>query len=358
MSPAAPRFCKFADRCNKFGCTYTHPKSREPDCRYGPSCHNKRCTFRHPRSTTESSLALVPGGSGRREAMSSYTGTTSGGCKTVVRKEVVITRTIGGSGIASSRESRVASGHRKVIEAVLCFDTTGSMYEHLEQVRAVLVKLVAQLQTMCRKYKAVLRLGVIAHGDYCDKEKSYVIKFLPLCDADAADRIAKVVDFVKKVGPTYGGDAPECYELALHKASHNMGWGSWSRRLMVMVGDNVPHPVGYSCNGYTNTIDWKDELGSLAKQQVKVYAVEAGRGHSSEVTRFWSKLATVTKGKHLVIDAAATLSGIICCGIAKELGKAAYAEHGAMLQKTGRMHGEMKRVYEAIRTVITTTTVS
>jgi len=229
------------------------------------------------------------------------------------------------------------------------------MYGHLKKVRETLVELVAQLVAMCKKHKAQLRLGVIAHGDYCDKGSSYVIKFLPLCEADAAGRIANVVQFVNSVEPTGGGDAPECYELAMKQAAHKMGWGKNSRRLMVMVGDDQPHHVGYSYGGYTNSIDWKAELVMLAKKKVRIYAVEAGRGHSTAVSDFWSKLAADTKGKRLVIDDASTLSGIVCCGIAKELGEAAYAEHGAALRARGRMTGEMMRVYEEIRTVVVTT---
>ena len=262
-----------------------------------------------------------------------------------------------GSGNRGSSKSAAPAATPIVIEAVLCFDTTGSMYGHLTQVRATLVELVAQLVAMCRKHKAQLRLGVIAHGDYCDKTTSYVIKFLPLCDADASGRIAKVVDFVNGVTPTGGGDAPECYELALSMAAHKMGWGKHSRRLMVMVGDDEPHPVGYSYGGYTNTIDWTAQLAMLAKKKVRIYSVEAGRGHRAAVAAFWSELAAGTKGKCLQIDDASTLSGIVCCGIAKELGDAAYAEQGRQLRARGRMTGEMMRVYEEIRTVVVTTRV-
>ena len=134
-----------------------------------------------------------------------------------------------------------------VIEVVLAFDTTGSMYSYLEEVRKGLSALLKGLQSKTKKYGGVkLRVGVIAHGDYCDKGSSYVIKYLPLLDSTDSGAMVKLHRFVKEVGGTFGGDGPECYELVLRKASRAIGWGAKnSRRVLVMVGDNEPHPVGY-----------------------------------------------------------------------------------------------------------------
>ena len=60
------------------------------------------------------------------------------------------------------------------IDIVFSFDTTGSMYPCLAEVKRRLAALVAML------FKLVpnLRVGIIVHGDYCDARSTYVIQVL------------------------------------------------------------------------------------------------------------------------------------------------------------------------------------
>ena len=121
---------------------------------------------------------------------------------------------------------------RNNVEVVFSFDTTGSMYPCLTQVRK---KVKGTVQRLAKEIPGI-RIGIIAHGDYCDKNSSYVTKALDLTDdADAISR------FVEKVGPTGGGDAPECYELVL-KEAQGLSWSKGYTKALVMIGDDVPHP--------------------------------------------------------------------------------------------------------------------
>ncbi|WP_242059142.1 hypothetical protein [Nostoc foliaceum] len=52
----------------------------------------------------------------------------------------------------------------------------------------------------------LIRIGIIAHGDYCDAGSTYFTKTFNICDC------------VQNVEPTGGKDAPEFYELVLHKS--------------------------------------------------------------------------------------------------------------------------------------------
>lgn len=54
-----------------------------------------------------------------------------------------------------------------------------------------------------------IRIGVIAHGDYCDEQSSYVIKMLDLTSDTQA-----LVDFVTTVPSTGGGDVEEVRECS------------------------------------------------------------------------------------------------------------------------------------------------
>jgi hypothetical protein len=105
------------------------------------------------------------------------------------------------------------------VEVVFSFDTTGSMYPCLTQVRKKVKNTVERLF----KDLPGIKIGVIAHGDYCDA-KIYVTKHLPM--TNKPEPIAK---FVEKVKATYGGDLPEAYELVLHEA-RSLKWSSGRRR--------------------------------------------------------------------------------------------------------------------------------
>ena len=255
---------------------------------------------------------------------------------------------------APSAAMRAASapGGDDVVDVVLSFDTTGSMYPFLAELRARLTSVVTQLAAAARTHKHTIRVGVLAHGDYCDKASSYVTKFLPLHDVADGATLAKLTSFIGGVGPTGGGDGPECYELALHKVRTSMHWAPKSRRMLVIVGDNDPHPVGYTCNGYTNTLDWQDELAQLAKMRVRVYAVEAGGGAHG----FWGRCAAATRGAHLPIGEIATVPRLILAAALKEVSPTAFDAYGAELTRGGHMRGETQRTYETIRRVVTTTT--
>src|ERR1700742_1649009 len=79
------------------------------------------------------------------------------------------------------------------IEVVFSFDTTGSMYPCLTQVRKKIKSTVTRLM----KEIPGMRIGVIAHGDYCDAGSTYVTKAL-----DLTDDVEKICRFVERVEPT------------------------------------------------------------------------------------------------------------------------------------------------------------
>ena len=129
------------------------------------------------------------------------------------------------------------------VEVVFSFDTTGSMYPCLTQVRRNIKNTVTRLSEEIPG----IRIGIIAHGDYCDAGRPYVTKHLNLTsDADAICR------FVEQVEPTGGGDSPECYELVLREAQ-TLSWTAGASKVFVLIGDDVPHPPAQT----PSKIDWR-----------------------------------------------------------------------------------------------------
>ncbi|NIQ15358.1 MAG: hypothetical protein GTO02_13480, partial [Candidatus Dadabacteria bacterium] len=109
-------------------------------------------------------------------------------------------------------EVNITNNIPKATEIAFCFDTTGSMSPCIANVRKHIEKTCEEL------FKEVdgLKVGFISHGDYCDGDNCYNILEL------TSDQ-NKIYDFIRNTPDTFGGDQPECYELALNIAK-KLGW--------------------------------------------------------------------------------------------------------------------------------------
>lgn len=174
----------------------------------------------------------------------------------------------------------------KTIDVLFSFDTTGSMYPCLTQVRKKIKSTVTRLLDEIPG----IRIGIIAHGDYCDAGKTYVTKTL-----DFSGDVDKICHFVQNVEATYGGDAPECYELVLHEA-RSLSWLPDSTKTVVMIGDSIPHAPAQT----PEKLNWRKELDKLAAMEIPVYGVQAlNRSHA---TPFYQELADRSGGFHITLD--------------------------------------------------------
>jgi hypothetical protein len=188
----------------------------------------------------------------------------------------------------------------KTISVVYCWDTTGSMRPALSAVRKTLRELVEQMS----KDIPDLKIGLIAHGDYCDGENK--IKVL-----DFTNDLEKIMDFISNTPHTSGGDAPECYELALSVAS-GMSWPVEGGSL-VLIGDDQPHDPDYPMN--SDHLDWRLELKALAEKNVKVFPMQCLYQQSRLAQNsFWEEVSGISETPLLILenfgDAAETLAAV------------------------------------------------
>lgn len=166
---------------------------------------------------------------------------------------------------------------KDTIDLVFSFDTTGSMYPCIAQVRRNVQEIVKEL------FKQItdLRIGIISHGDYCDGKN--VINSLDLTNDQA-----EICRFIRNAPNTDGGDTDECYELVLHHA-REFKWTAGRNKALVMIGDAEPHRVGYCYGGKVNDLDWKNERDLLTEAGINIYPIQAlGRRRGSN---FWKALA-------------------------------------------------------------------
>lgn len=171
----------------------------------------------------------------------------------------------------------MGTSKRDTVDLVFSFDTTGSMSPCIAQVRRNVQNIVKEL------FKEIpdLRIGIIAHGDYCDRGDT-------INSLDLTTDQNEICRFIRNAPNTDGGDSDECYELVLHHA-REFKWTAGRNKAFVMIGDAEPHAVGYRYSGKVNDLDWKNERDLLAEAGINIYPVQAlGRGYSS---RFWKSLA-------------------------------------------------------------------
>lgn len=187
------------------------------------------------------------------------------------------------------------------LDVVMMFDTTGSMYGFLEEVRRELSRLALEIHDSVPN----ARVGVIAYGDYCD---TYVTKVL-----DLTDNFNDVRHFVRSVEATGGGDFPEAVEEALYRAN-KLNWRIGSSRAVVLVGDAPPHGVEDSIYRY----DYRAEAKALGQMGVRIYATECGANESTERVFRW--LSKQTNGTYLKLENILDLVDLLIGICMKEVG--------------------------------------
>ena len=170
------------------------------------------------------------------------------------------------------------------MKILISFDDTGSMSSSRKIVREKCTEFVTHLFD---RFKA-LQIAVIIHNDYCDSDTIQQLNF-------TSDRRA-ITDFINRNSSMGGGDSDECYEYVLQLATQ-MNWDDSDKKVVIMIGDCNPHPVGYKHGGKTYNIDWRDESEKLAEMGVQIYAIQAMGNRNA--SKFYEGMSKITGGVKL-----------------------------------------------------------
>lgn len=217
------------------------------------------------------------------------------------------------------------------IDVCVSFDTTGSMYPCLTQVRRYIGEMVGQL------FKDIpdLRIAIISHGDYCDEGNPYTVQML-----DFSKDEEKIKNFVTQVAPTYGGDAPECYELVLREARTSLSWESGRGKALIIIGDDVPHGPNEKQN--KQKINWRNELGLLLEAGIRVYGVHAMPGIRKHSRAFYEEIAYQTGGFYLTLDQFANVTSLLMAICYQQEGEAQLKLFEEQLKEKGKLNYNLK----------------
>ena len=191
-------------------------------------------------------------------------------------------------------------------DIVFSFDTTGSMYPCIREVRRNLKDLIKRLFDDIPG----IRIGIIAHGDYCDEDKPYL-----MTQIDLTTNQDELLKFVNDVKNTCGGDFPEAYEYVLHKAQ-NLSWNANNTRALVMIGDAYPHEK----ENNPHKIDWRNECKELKEMGINIYSVQCLDYNNGKCKTFWKQMASLTNGYHLNLDQFSYMSDLIMAVCFQQVG--------------------------------------
>jgi hypothetical protein len=218
------------------------------------------------------------------------------------------------------------------IEVVFSFDTTGSMYPCLTQVRRKIKETVTRLLDEIPG----IRIGIIAHGDYCDAGSTYVTKHL-----DLSGDVATICNFVENVEPTGGGDAPECYELVLHEAQ-SLSWTPTNSKTLVLIGDDIPHAPAQT----PQKLNWRQEVDKLAQMGIAVYGIQAlNRSHA---TLFYKELAEKSGGFHLDLDQFSYITDLFLAVCYQQSSNEQLQAYEQEVVSQGRMNRGLNKMFDTM----------
>lgn len=172
------------------------------------------------------------------------------------------------------------------IDIVFSFDTTGSMSGCIGQVRSNVEKIVEEL---FEKIPGI-NIGVISHGDYCDKD-------LLMSSIDISKDRNAIKKFIKESKNTSGGDYPEAYEYVLREVQ-KFKWSSKTSRILVMIGDAPPHEE--KDNPFK--INWRKEVEELKSMGINIFSVQCLNSGNALSKTFYKQISSSTNGYHLYLD--------------------------------------------------------
>jgi von Willebrand factor type A domain len=114
------------------------------------------------------------------------------------------------------------------LDLVFVVDTTGSMRHEIADMKANLIGVI----NILNRLSSSLRIGIVA---YKDRGEIYVTRDFPLRPMEGA-QVGQLLDFVRGLEASGGGDDPEPIELAL-KVAIDMPWRTDAQGRIVVIGD-------------------------------------------------------------------------------------------------------------------------
>ncbi|TFG84981.1 MAG: VWA domain-containing protein [Spirochaetales bacterium] len=181
------------------------------------------------------------------------------------------------------------SGKRSVpapipLDVLFVMDTTGSMGEEIERLRATIEIIYANLNAL--KPRPVVRFGMVL---YKDRGDDYITQAVPF--TEDLDAFQAVLNEVQAGG---GGDGPEDLESALDAAINKMDWNKNGIRLGFVVTDAESHL------DYGRQYTYIKAAGDARARAIKLFTIGTG-GLPLEGEYLLRQISQLTDAKYIFL---------------------------------------------------------
>jgi len=235
----------------------------------------------------------------------------------------------------------------RLTEIIFTFDTTGSMGEAINQAKQNIIEITNRLFDSVSN----LRVGMIAHGDYCDsKDAIFQVSSL-------SNEKQPLIDWINSVKHGHGGDAPENYEQVIEYAAQHVEWTEGSHRVLVVIGDCIPHEPEECLSQMKRynipnprAINWIDEVDQCWQKGIKIYGVRANK-HSTtqdDTDYFYESMAARTCGTTLQLQNFPMLTDMLLMVCFREADRVMFDDFRAEVQREGRMDAERQEMFDKV----------
>lgn len=211
------------------------------------------------------------------------TGSRAASVEAEFADEVVRADCEGQSEVKLSFNLRYESTGRK-LDLMLMIDTTGSMGDELEYLKAELKDVVERAQS--ESGVAAVRTSV---NFYRDEGDEYVVRYFGFRDS--------IDEAVEKLAVQYaqgGGDMPEAVHTALDNAVNQHAWNEDSVKLMFLVLDAPPHYNDHVVSSINESLARAAEMGIRI-----IPVVASGADRTCEV--LFRSMAVLTGGTYVFL---------------------------------------------------------
>jgi Mg-chelatase subunit ChlD len=155
-------------------------------------------------------------------------------------------------------EKPAAEQPRPRIDVAFALDTTGSMGDEIDVVKARIVEIARKVSA--GQPRPDVRFGIVA---YRDRGDLYLTRLFPF-----TREIAEVQRSLDTLDANGGGDEPEAVAEGLSVAVHELSWDKSSTvaRMIFLIGDAGPHE-------YPDGKNWRTVAGEAQQRGIVVHAI-------------------------------------------------------------------------------------
>ncbi|GAB4479344.1 MAG: hypothetical protein Kow00124_24830 [Anaerolineae bacterium] len=175
------------------------------------------------------------------------------------------------------------------LDVLFLIDTTGSMADEINQLKNNILSISAQIEAL--PSRPDVRFGMVTYRDIGDIYVTQTFDFVP-----DVQRFQRDLQNVQAAG---GGDTPESFNEALHRAVWDVSWRVEDTvSLVFLVADAPPHL------DYAQDFDYAQEMVNAAGLGIKVFPISSELGESfyqSQAEYIFRQIALFTGGHFIFL---------------------------------------------------------